>query len=451
MAVRTATAELAARERSEPRWSVRRVIPAFVWLWVVTRLLLLVISLNPRLYSSGVYGDVRAYGAKVERMFQGELPYRDVAIEYPPGSVPFTLVPGLLVGTGPGYRLTFALEMILVDALGLYAAWRLARAADRGRRRIPVAYTLGMVVIGPLLVLRFDLIPAVCVLLAVALAAEGRAGPSAAALGYGTAAKLFPAVLAPLLVLGLVPAEGWRRSLRRTVPPFLLAFAVTLVPALVVSTSGTLGSLLYHIRRGVQIESLPANLIDLAHLAFGVKASSAYGFGAYDLQSNLSGAMKLASTAATAVALAGAAWLVWRRSAASGGLRPADWAGAFAIGAFAFVLPTRVLSPQYLVWLAAPVAGLADRRLGRRAMWTLAAAAVLSQVEFPFRYTQLRHLDWFDISVLTCRNLLLVGACVLVVGAFRAGARKVDPEAAEEGREVVPVPASPPSPTAHRG
>src|SRR6266542_4320308 len=205
MAVRTATAELTARERSEPRWSVRRVIPAFVWLWVVTRLLLLVISLNPRLYSSGVYGDVRAYGAKVERMFQGELPYRDVAIEYPPGSVPFTLM--------------------------------------------------------PLLVLRFDLIPAVCVLLAAALAAEGRAGPSAAALGYGAAAKLFPAVLAPLLVLGLVPAEGWRRSLRRTVPPFLVTFAVTLVPALIISASGTVGSLLYHIRRGVQIESLPANLI----------------------------------------------------------------------------------------------------------------------------------------------------------------------------------------------
>src|SRR6266542_3357367 len=301
MAVRTATAELTARERSEPRWSVRRVIPAFVWLWVVTRLLLLVISLNPRLYSSGVYGDVRAYGAKVERMFQGELPYRDVAIEYPPGSVPFTLMPALVVGTGAGYRMAFALEMILVDALGLYAAWRLARAADRGRRRIPVAYTLGMVVIGPLLVLRFDLIPAVCVLLAAALA--------------------------PLLVLGLVPAEGWRRSLRRTVPPFLVTFAVTLVPALIISASGTVGSLLYHIRRGVQIESLPANLIDLAHLAFGVTARSAYGFGAYDLQSDISGAMKLASTVATAAALVGAARLVWRCSAASGGrgLGLADW------------------------------------------------------------------------------------------------------------------------------
>jgi hypothetical protein len=419
------------------------VVPVFVWLWLITRVLLLVISLNPRFYSSGVYGDVRAYGAKVERMFQGELPYRDVAIEYPPGSVPFTLIPALLVGTGPGYRMAFALEMILVDALGLYAAWRLARAADRGRTRIPLAYVLGMVIIGPLLVLRFDLIPAVCVLLAAALAAEGRAGPSAAALGYGAAAKLFPAVLAPLLVLGLVPVEGWWRALRRTVPPFLLAFAVTLVPALFISLSGTLSSLLYHIKRGVQIESLPANVIDFAHLLFGVTASSAYGFGAYDLESSLSGALKLVSTVATAVTLLGAAWLVWRRASgdsASGArrLQPADWAGAFAIGVFAFVLPTRVLSPQYLVWLAAPVAGLADRALGRRAMWTLAAAAVLSQLEFPFRYTQLRHLHWFDISVLTCRNLLLVAAAILVVRAFRGGPAEVE-IAAQEGRAEVPA------------
>jgi hypothetical protein len=419
------------------------VVPVFVWLWLITRLLLLVISLNPRFYSSGVYGDVRAYGAKVERMFQGELPYRDVAIEYPPGSVPFTLVPALLVGTGPGYRLTFALEMILVDALGLYAAWRLARAADRGRTRIPLAYVLGMVIIGPLLVLRFDLIPAVCVLLAAALAAEGRAGPSAAALGYGAAAKLFPAMLAPLLVLGLMPVEGWWRSLRRTVPPFLAAFAVTLVPALFISASGTLGSLLYHIRRGVQIESLPANLIDFAHLAFGVSARSAYGFGAYDLESSISGALKLASTVATAATLLGAAWLVWRRASrasATGarGLQPADWAGAFAIGVFAFVLPTRVLSPQYLVWLAAPVAGLADRPLGRRALWTLAGAAVLSQLEFPFRYTQLRHLHWFDISVLTCRNLLLIAAAILVVRAFHSGPAEVD-QAVEEGPAEVPA------------
>src|SRR6266545_329002 len=100
MAASTATAEPPTRDRPRRPRSVRRAVPAFVWLWIATRVLLLVVSLNPRLYSTDLYGDVRAYGAKAERIFQGELPYRDVAIEYPPGSVPFTLVPGLAARPG---------------------------------------------------------------------------------------------------------------------------------------------------------------------------------------------------------------------------------------------------------------------------------------------------------------------------------------------------------------
>jgi hypothetical protein len=396
----------------------RRVDLLVVGLWLATRAVLLVVSLNPRLYSAALFGDVRFYGAKVERMFQGELPYRDVATEYPPGSVPFTILPALVAGTGAGYRLAFACEMLAVDAVGLWAATRLSRVVDPGRpRRIPLAYVLAMVAVGPLLVLRFDLVPAVCVLVAAAMAAEGRFGWAAAALGYGTAAKIFPGVLAPLLVLGLVPALGWWRSLLRTVPPFLAGFGLTVVPALALSVRGTADSVLYHVQRGVQVESLWANLIGVAHL-FGLPAHTIYGFGAYDLASEVSGVAKALSGVLTVAALGGAALLVWRRARARGGLGPADWAGAFTLGTFAFVLPSRVLSPQYLVWLCAPMVGLAVVLAGRRALWTLVAAALVSQVIFPFRYTQLRRLYPFDIGLLTLRNLLLVVACTLVVRAF---------------------------------
>jgi hypothetical protein len=419
--MRAVTAERAAGAARPQRLSAQHVQLALVGLWVVTRVVLLVVSLNPRLYSAALFGDVRLYGAKVERMFQGEVPYRDVAIEYPPGSVPFTILPGLVVGTGAAYRLAFAVEMLAVDAIGLWAAIRLARLTDAGRRRIPLAYIGVMAAVGPLLVLRFDLVPAVCVLLAATLAAEDRTGLAAAALGYGAAAKLYPGVLLPLLVLGLVPALGWWRSLRRTVPAFLVGFALTVVPALALSVKGTLGAVLYHLKRGVQIESLWASGIGLAHLALGLPARTVAGFGAYDLQSSVSGLAKAVSSAATLATLAAAAWLVWWRSRRAGGLGPADWAGAFAIGVFAFVLPTRVLSPQYLVWLGAPMAGLAARRAGRRALWVLVAAIAISQVIFPFRYTQLRHLVALDVCLLAARNLLLLVAAALTVEAFRRG------------------------------
>ena len=419
--MRAASVKGEARAEGRDGRSPGRVDLLVVALWALTRLVLLVVSLNPKLYSAAVFGDVRFYAAKVERMFEGELPYRDVAIEYPPGSVPFTILPGLVVGTGAGYRLAFAREMVLVDAVGLWAATRLARVVDQARRRIPLAYVLAMVAMGPLLLLRFDLVPAVCVLIAATMAAEGRPGWAAAALGYGTAAKIFPAVLAPLLVLGLVPALGWRRSLLRTVPPFLVGLGVTVVPALLLSVRGTADSVLFHVQRGVQIESLWANAIGLLDLFGGPQAHTVTGFGAYDLASSVSDLAKVLSGVATLVTLAGAAWLVWRRSRRLGGLRPPDWAGAFAIGVFAFVLPSRVLSPQYLVWLCAPMVALVTVLAGRRALWTLVAAAVVSQVIFPFRYSQLRRLDPFDVGLLTLRNLLLVVACALVVRAF-AGA-----------------------------
>jgi hypothetical protein len=419
--VRAASVEGEARAEGRDGRSAGRIDLLVVGLWVLTRAVLLVVSLNPRLYSAAVFGDARFYAAKVERMFQGELPYRDVAIEYPPGSVPFTILPGLVVGTGAGYRLAFACEMVLVDAVGLWAASRLARIVDQGRRRIPLAYVLAMVAMGPLLLLRFDLVPAVCVLLAALMAAERRPGWAAAALGYGAAAKIFPGVLAPLLVLGLVPALGWRRSLLRTVPPFLAGFGLTVVPALLLSVRGTADSVLFHVQRGVQIESLWANAIALLDLFGGPQARTVTSFGAYDLSSSVSDTAKLLSGVATLAMLAGAAWLVWRRSRRLGGLGPADWAGAFAIGVFAFVLPTRVLSPQYLVWLCAPMVALVTVLAGRRALWTLVAAALVSQVIFPFRYSQLRRLYPFDVGLLTLRNLLLVVACLLVVRAF-AGA-----------------------------
>ena len=137
----------------------------------------------------------------------------------------------------------------------------------------------------------------------------------------------------------------------------------------------------------MQIESLWANLIGIAHL-FGLPARTMWLRRLRPRLQRLRGRQGPVGGAHRA-ALAGAAWLVWRRARPRGGLGPADWAGAFTLGTFAFVLPTRVLSPQYLVWLCAPMAGLALVLAGRRALWTLVAAALVSQV-VTFRYTQPR-------------------------------------------------------------
>jgi hypothetical protein len=202
------------------------------------------------------------------------------------------------------------------------------------------------------------------------------------------------------------------------VPPFVAGFAVTVVPALLLSVHGALNAVSYQTARGVQIESLPANAIDLVHLATGLPARSFLDFGAYHLASSLSAPVKTISVAVTALALAAAValvgWCSWRR----GGLRAQDWAPAFLIGVFAFMLPARVLSPQYLVWIAALMAGLAGRRRARPALLALVAAAAVTQVIYPFRYPQLIRFDPVDVGLLTVRNLLLVAIAAVVAWVF---------------------------------
>jgi Glycosyltransferase family 87 len=413
----------------------RRAPAAVVALWLLTRLTLLVLALNPGLYDGAISGDVRGYGAKVERMFQGELPYRDVAIEYPPGSVPFTLLPALVAGTGAHYRFAFALTMLAVDAVGLLAAFRLGRATGGRRARVPLAYVLATAALGPIAYMRFDYVPAVCVLFAAAFTAERRPTAAAAALGFGTAAKLFPAVLAPLLVLGLVPMLGWRRALRRTVPAFTAALLVPVLPALLISARGTFEWVIgYHLDRGVQIESLWSNAILIAHHVIGLPASVGYEFGAFDLLSPWSPGSKALSGPVTLVALAGVAWLTWQRARRDGGIAPAVVPVVFAAGVLAFILPNRVLSPQYLVWVLPLLAGMvatvdAGQREAAsapprkapalRALWYAVVAALLTQVIFPFRYDQLRDLSVFDTGLLTVRNGLLVAAAAAVVAVLR--------------------------------
>ena len=420
-----------------PRETVEAVA-ALVLGWFGTRLLLLVQALDPGRYSGAILGDVLLYAARVERMFQGEVPYRDVAIEYPPGSVPFTVLPGILGGTGAGYRVSFALTMLAVDALGLYLAVRLRRTVDPGRWRIPVAYLVGVFLVGPLLLVRFDIVPAVCVLAAAVFAVERRAQASAAALGFGAAAKLFPAVLLPLLVVGLAPLTGWGRALRRTVPGFLVAFCLPVLPALLLSFDGTISSVvLYHARRGVQVESLWANGIALAHVLAGLPAQAVYEFGALHLASSLSPLAKALSSPATLAAATAAALLVWRRTRLDGPLDGRDWLLAFTLGVLAFMLPSKVLSPQYLLWLMPLAAALVPWEATWPAFWAALAAGPLTQLVFPFHYDRLLLLQPQGVWLLTARNALLVLVAVVVVRALWRGGAPAAAGAAGEQEPVV--------------
>jgi hypothetical protein len=77
-----------------------------------------------------------------------------------------------------------------------------------------------------------------------------------------------------------------------------------------------------------------------------------------------------------------------------------------------------VLSPQYILWLV-PLGALAFAWRLRALAAAIAAAAVLTQVEFPARYFDLVDREPFPIAVIAARNLLLLAVLVLALRALR--------------------------------
>jgi hypothetical protein len=90
----------------------------------------------------------------------------------------------------------------------------------------------------------------------------------------------------------------------------------------------------------------------------------------------------------------------------------------------AFVSLGKVFSPQYVIWLA-PFAALAWVWRERAVALLVAAAIVLTHVEFPSRYFDLINQQPGVIWIVAARNVLLLAAlAVLVAGLARTSAQR---------------------------
>jgi hypothetical protein len=106
----------------------------------------------------------------------------------------------------------------------------------------------------------------------------------------------------------------------------------------------------------------------------------------------------------------------------------------------AFVALGKVLSPQYVIWLA-PFAALCWARGERLAGALIAAAVALTQVEFPRHYLDLVTGETWVVVVVALRNAALLAAlaAILVSGRRAAAAARSRPRASAG----TPAPAPP--------
>jgi uncharacterized membrane protein len=319
------------------------------------------------------------------------VPYRDFRVEYPPGSLPVFVAPAPFANYPAAFAWLMAgCGVLLVGALAFV------------RREAAYFAALSPLLVGSLILSRFDLWPSLLVVVALGALLLERHRLGWAFLGAAVAAKLWPLVLVPLAL-----AWSARRGRGASALTGGVVVAIAFIPFVLLSPGGVWHSIEGQASRPLQVESLGAAFFT----TFGApRVVTTHG------SQNVAGH----GAAAALLSVAGLAALVALWSAfARGPATPERFLRYAAACVCAFVVFGKVLSPQYLLWLI-PLVPLVRGVRGVAASTLLVVACVLTQVWFPLRYWQYAngfHLAW----VVLLRDLLLVALLALLAWPSRTG------------------------------
>lgn len=363
--------------------------------------------------------DVGVYAGYGKAVVNGAVPYRDVFVDYPPGALIAIVPPALVTDSPSAYGDVFAATMLVVLALAIVVTGLTFFSLGMSTARTLLGLTplaLAPVLLGELVVQRFDAVPMLFTAIALLFLVRGHDVAAGTAAGLGAAVKFYPAALM-VAVLVLAYRRGGSARCARSAAAFGAAFALVVVPFALVAPSALVEMLRYQLIRPLQLEALGSSVILALHAAAGVGVGLSEGYGSVYLDGLRGDLAGLFQTALFLGVLVWAVGLTLRRVT-----DVPQAVTSCAVVLCAFVALGRVLSPQYLVWLL-PVVPLVGGASGAAATAVLLVALVLTRIWYPDLYFEVTgSLDPSGIAVLVARNaLLLLLLAILVVELRRAG------------------------------
>ena len=356
--------------------------------------------------------DLPLYSAYAQLFLDGNLPYRDVAFEYPPLAAPVIAVAGL-AGDAASYRAAFTAITFVFAALVVLLCGALAGVTGADRRRALLVAAAAPLLCGAMIRTHFDLVPVAITLVALLLVCRDRPRVGMAVLGLGVAVKLYPVVIAPVALAWLL-ARGQRRAAADGLLALAAVVVVAYAGALALSVPGTIDSFRYHVDRAVQVESTPAVILRALDWADVGAATPDDGHRSDGLDHPASAAVTGVSSALLLLAIGALAWGMTRGDPP--GNRDLVLAALAATVAFACL--GKVLSPQYLIWVV-PLMALAYAWRMPVLAALAGGALVLTLLEFPAHYREVVDRVPWVLALVAVRDALLIGVVAVAVFSSR--------------------------------
>ena len=364
---------------------------------------------------------VNDFAPQAQAIKGGDLPYRDQRIEYPPLSVPVLIAPIYAGDSTQDFVDGFQWEMLAFD-LGIVVLIALALPGEPKRVLSALGiYTAGVVILSgvvldpslidtaPLILARFDLVPALLVLAAVLARDRARSASWSLLISLGAAVKAFPLLLYPALL------RGERRMGRVVVAG---AIPLVLCAVAVLAIGDEFGSAIsYHTDRALQVEALGASPFEIAHL-LGSGAAPIPGHGGFEVAASGAGFARWLSVALGAACYLLIVWAGW-------GSRVSNLRLVTALLAILVVF-SPVLSPQFLLWIL-PISACAFGLGAENAVLLL--AILLTQVALQHYDKAIDEFGPAFVWPVAARNLALLAFTWMVCAPIlrqreRAGSRQ---------------------------
>ena len=372
--------------------------------WVATRVWVLLSGFGLIFYpeSEFLFSDVRLYDWWAGNIADSFFPINDPMWQYPPLAAVVFLAGYLLAGNTVGF-------VFLATVADLAIFLLLVRTGREKQNSTPAfIWMIAPLVMGPIILGRFDVF--------VTLA-------SVAALLYVGQARKFGIAIAIGALL-----KVW---------PVLLLLATPKGSALKVSTwfAGTFaaGSLLLSLwwsesfsfiggqrSRGLQIESVGALPYQLWNAGPG-NVSSAFQFGAIEVVASGTSIVSLLITL-VGLALLGTLFF-WRVTGRLNSANPADIA---LLAVLISIVTSRVLSPQYMVWVFGllAVSAFSPQQNFKKISILICISAGIGQVIYPWWYLSLQQGGVHAVAAHAIRILTLLWATAIAWNNLREVSQK---------------------------
>ena len=385
-----------------------RNIPALFFSWSVSRYVLFLFITQVLPYPEGKWlkGDVDLYNFWAKGLVKGIFPIDDQMWQYPPLAGVVFAVPQWIFGNA----LTgFIIFMIIFDLLILITL--LLTGLNRFKLNSSSTSINGLsgawfwilwpILMGPLVLTRFDLVPTFFAILALIVLSNKKIRPylSGFLLSIGALVKLWP-----MLLFVIYP--------KYTIKKVSTSFISTLVLVILFMSTWSVGFTNFlnnQTSRGLQVESIAATPFVLAKL-FGANVEYPFRYGSLEVQALYANQIGFLLNLFTLIVFMILFILNYQNKLNNLNL----FDKALVIVMISIAL-SRVFSPQFWVWIGglAALALINKETKLKKVIVLLSISAFITQLIYPGQYVQLLSGDVFATLLQLMRVTLFVWALVL--------------------------------------